>query len=343
MRSRIELTEKEDKVLGLIVQKKTTLQISKITQIPSGTINGYRRKIKEKFGAKSNLHLIVLAILQYRFYKLLGEIEFKKYQITERETKVLFHFLKGFSSQEIAASFRVSVRSVEYTRQKFLLDTRSHGDAGFVKSCLEIGLLTLLPVRFNFKEYFILGKNINIYKLKKADVKIPIYTKQMNPSGFVYLDFENRFVFECIGDYKNERKVAESISTALFLSGFSEENVGSQLSSTTVPIEEIVKSVAMNIDLTSHEEFVNFYKKRGQLVPILDHEAISNVLTAGQIILVDLIAKGKSQAEIYKQMRSNNEYIDEHINLILEMWNSTTILGVYITFIHLNFIPRKKL
>ncbi|XOV68619.1 MAG: helix-turn-helix transcriptional regulator [Fluviicola sp.] len=343
MRSKVELTEEEGKVLELIIRQKTSQQISTLTNIPLGTINGYRRRLRNKFGAKSNVHLIVLAVLEHRFYKLIGANKFKRQKITNRDRNILFLFLKGLSGQEIAAELRISERAVEYARQKFMLDNQNQGDVGFVKACIECGVLVILPVRFHFKEYFMLGEYINVYKLRKSDVRITIETNTINSTGFLYLDFENRFWFECTGDYKKEKKIVDSVATSLFLSGLSEKYIVDLLKSETVNIEESVENVRHDVDLISHEEFVEFYKTREQFKPIIDPAIVSNVLTAGQVILVELIAKRVPEREIYERMKSRKKYVDEHIKIILEMWSSMTILGVYTTFIHLNFLPRKKM
>jgi len=342
MRSKINLTEQEGKVLELIIRKKTSVQISQLTSIPLGTINGYRRRLKNKFGAKSNVHLIVLAILEHRFYKLLGVSNYKKLNLNSHDRNILFLFLKGLTGQEIASELQISERAVEYARQKFMLDTQNKGDVGFVRACIECGLLVVLPVRFHFKEFFMLGEYFNVYKLRKSDARIRIQSNTINPTGFLYLDFENRFWFECTGDYKKERKIVDSITTSLFLSGLSKKYILDLLQSKTVPIGEIVESVSHDVDLISHKEFVDFYKTRKQLKPVINPATVSNVLTAGQVVLIDLIGKGVPEREIYERMRSKKKYVDEHIKIILEMWSAKTILGVYMTFIHLNFIPRKK-
>lgn len=334
----ISLSEKQRTILEHIVQGHSTTEINLQTGFTESSIKAIRRNLLELFNANSNIHLITLAILEADFFKILGRIRFKRIDIDSDTLDVVLLTLQGYKNREIIEALQFPKRKVEYLKAKYRKTLGIERDSDFVKKSIEAGLLVVFPVHYHFKDLEMFSTANKKYKIESDNVKIVWKSQDLNSTGFVYIDYLNRFCFLYRATFRDPKQMDHEFVLAMMLSDFDERAIQRNF------ISEF-ESVQVDLEL-----FGSFFRKKRMdrmLFNLTSSEKLKlNILpapspsffTKGQIILVGYLVRGYTEEQILKAMKLHQETFKDQLDILFLHWNSHSLLGVYLTFLHLDYL-----
>ena len=195
-RSKIKLTEREHNVLVDLLNGLEMSEISNNRHLTKSNVNHTVTSLKRKFTAHSTIHLLVLSIMEKKYYDILttNTSDHRSVKITEREVDVVKHVLQGRFTKEIAKLLGLSVRTIEGHRYEFSHKSSTKTSRDFINACLQNGILKLIPFEFEFIKSKLNSREI--IELSRSACRF--YPDELsavtNEYGFIYFDFQNRFI-----------------------------------------------------------------------------------------------------------------------------------------------------
>lgn len=334
LRSNIILTKTEEYVLKSIVQGRTTIDIVQALKSSRGVINSVRASLKEKFGAKSDIHLIVLAILEKKYFLLLGDINYSPRELEDRERDTLILSLKGYTNPEIANEFGISRRTIVNVKTKLAIA----GKPGLVKRAIELGILIIFPVIYRMETIEVFGQETRVYKLNRRRVTQRLKFSNINHTGFIYVDYLNRFTFTQTSIFRSNELYMASLVTSVKLSGYDDLVIQNLIDSETESVQDALNRVNANINFIPLNEYLRccILFKNIEINSRPAHYPSAFIL--GQRLILKYLAEGLTDEEVMRRTKMSKSVFKEQLKILKIVWSSNSILSIYVTFLHLNYL-----
>mmetsp|Transcript_33202 Transcript_33202/g.43718 ORF Transcript_33202/g.43718 Transcript_33202/m.43718 type:complete len:346 (-) Transcript_33202:18-1055(-) len=194
-RSKVVLNSREHNVLVDLLKGMDVDTSQENLGISRTSLVHTRRRLREKFSAHSVIHLMVLAILEKKYYEIMSEGQsMYSEELNEREVYMAQQVLLGIRNKEIAELSYLSVRTIEDYRDSFNKKCGVKNSREFVKACLDNGILKLIPFQYRRSTFKDEGRTFKTFDQSLDCFYVAHEQKHVNQFGFVYFDYQNRFV-----------------------------------------------------------------------------------------------------------------------------------------------------
>jgi len=342
LRTHIELNRRETIVLKYLFQGLTSKQISKKTKIAIHFVNAARQLLLKKFQARTTIHLIAIASTDHANFLMLDVKVSRPYsEIDATMTSIILLILQGFQHKEISNQLNLSVREVEYRRSKFVRVAAIQNPADFVKKCFEHGLFVTTPFCYHPSFKNVYGVRTKILSLEASNFPKCFNYSQLNHTGFLYLDFQNRFQYE----FNSSLNTTDSIRILVKLMHISD--VPRSAVATFVGLSTINWEHEFNYDpfnnavmrLEGLKHLVNSPHFRWNIQIAQSH----TIQTMVQLVIIEYLVQKNTEDEVLKLLNISQSEFRQHIQKALESWHCKSLIGLLVTFVHLNFFASKNL
>jgi DNA-binding NarL/FixJ family response regulator len=195
-RARIVLSERQKQVLEDILLGMDLAEIAANRKMTKSNVSHVKSRLKQIFSAKSTVHLMVLAILDWQFYKMLvGQAkDHESSEITEKEVEIIKYVLNGFINKEISEPTNIPIRSIEFSRYEFNKKCNVSNNRDLINACIQNGILKILPFEFQGSTYDEKGRIKTSFSQAYKFFHFDRYSSVTNEYGFIYFDYQNRFI-----------------------------------------------------------------------------------------------------------------------------------------------------
>lgn len=196
-RARVHLSERDEMILLGLLQGWSIKKVSKRLVITESTVLNEQKKLQIVFGAKTTIHLLVLAILERKYYDQLwfSGTNHVSDDLSEREVKVAVYLLQGYINKEIADMMNVSVRTVEFHRKNFYAKCHVGSYKDFILACIYNGILKITPFEYRMAYQTSGERSLRTFKRSKAEFHVDFWFFTKHHHGFIYFDYQNRFTW----------------------------------------------------------------------------------------------------------------------------------------------------
>ncbi|MCR9171557.1 MAG: LuxR C-terminal-related transcriptional regulator [bacterium] len=332
-RSTLVLSQREHNVLidllkGLDVDESTEhLGISRTSVVHA------RRRLQRKFGAKSAAHMVVLAILEKKYFDVLNErLDRYNDELNAREVYIAQQILLGVRNKRIAEMSFLSVRTIEDYRESFYTKCRVNNICDFVKACLDNGILKMVPFEF---EVSMEGGTFDTSTSRFQLMEKHGYT---NPYGFVYFDYQNRFAtFESENVPLYSHINISPFTLSLILSDVPFQMIEKITGLPHAFIETRCKQIEQQvIKYGGCMSFFLLLNKLNFFHPVIDPKKTVDISTLGKKVILDEIDKKPKQ---FCNRRWKFSIVNDRDRRFLkEQFNCTSDLTTIVQAIHLDML-----
>lgn len=339
-RARINLSERQTQVLLDILSGMDTSEIAANRRITKSNVSHVKSRLKQIFRAKSTVHLMVLAILDWQFYKVLVD-DSKNHvssEINEKEVEIVKHVLNGRINKEISEPTNITLRSIEFHRYEFNKKCNVSSNKDLINACLQNGILKILPFEFLPSKDEESGSRTKSSTQACKFFHFDKYSNVTNEFGFIYFDYQNRFVtFDSVESGLYTYFQVNPLIFSYTLSGVPNAIIThvSELS------ESFLQSRQNNIEATVMRRggFLNFYKLLKQLnfyQPVITELDLPQFSRLSILIFLEGIEKCLTDDQKVALTSFDSETIKEQEEILYREFNSATPMALIAQAIHLN-------
>lgn len=337
LRCFVILNKNEDAVLREILKGKSSKEVARKTLLSISNIKTIRRSLLSKFKANSTIHLIVLAILETKYFDILiSNYSLRKGFFSKQDLELVYLLLQGYGNDEIASKLNTSTRSIQYKRLKFRQSLLISDNANFVKKCIEFGILLVIPRNFLFQLKKI--KSVQITTLLPHEyLNNPFDLDLLNPSGFIYFDSLNRFQYTFFNKEDGVRLV-EAALKALTFSNVSRSFIEKSIVSSISVSSALILAMHKLLNEKSPNELMHKELENGRLkINIIQDTSWPETYSKGQPYLVRLSITKSSETKESEFIDLTIAELNRNLVLMSKIWSSESTMGVLITFLHLDY------
>ncbi|MCR9171935.1 MAG: LuxR C-terminal-related transcriptional regulator [bacterium] len=193
-RARVSLSDRQTQVLVDILSGMDIAEIAIHRKMTKSNVSHVKSRLKQIFKAKSTIHLMVLAILEWRFYELVvnNAKNHVSSEISEKEVEIIKHVLNGSINKEIAEPTNITLRTIEFHRYEFNKKCKVSSNKDLINACLQNGILKVLPFEFYLSRSY--ENSILSFSRAYKYYHFDEYSGVTNEFGFIYFDYQNRFI-----------------------------------------------------------------------------------------------------------------------------------------------------
>lgn len=340
-RTTVKFTRVEDRVLKCVLQGYSSKEASLILEIPKNTLNSIRKNIFHKLGAKSPLHLVVLAILEYKYYKVINPEKSEQHKtdnLTAKEVEVAKLLLQGYLNKEVASILDIGIRTVEFHRENFKNKTQSHNYPDFVRACLQNGFLKLIPVKARKATIEGKGEPNNL-----ESFHAPRNFSLQSSHGWVYVDHRNRFIFNDFFDSPLRSYLQiDPLVTALHISGVSSFHISNLVNEEPVILEYQSKIIHEYARRVNYIYFLNKLVKLNVFEPVVSEIQLSRLFMLSRLLFIEHIAKSTSTADKLKILDLSENELREHENSVLQEFICRNEISLVVQAIHIGVLNMRN-
>jgi len=340
LRCFVLLKAREDQVLRLILKDYGIEEISKKIDSSIPVVKKSRRILFEKFRARTVIHLIVIAILERKYFDVLIDQNSpnKKMHFDRAELEIAFLVLQGRMNDEISALTGLSIKSVEYKRLKLRQKLNANGHADFVRKCLQYGLLVMSPLKYCFKSTFVDNVKIKTNYVATNAIMTEQNYDNINDTGFLYLDYLNRFFYVYHTQEDCLRKTTAMI-IALCLSDFNAEYIKRAYYSRKCLSNSLIGSMIDSVKEYDTKLFVKEEIDKGNVkINTIKNAPWPENYSLGQRFILQQSLEGGVSDKTLIRLRMSRKAFNQNVKRVRKMWGSPTDIGVLMTFLHLDYL-----
>lgn len=341
-RATIKLTRDEDRVLKCVLHGHSSKETSDILELPKNKVNSIRKSIFHKLGAKSVTHLVILAILEYKYYKIINPESSEKHrsnQLTSKEIEVAKLLLQGCLNKEVGDILSIGIRTVEFHRENFKRKTNSHNYPEFVSACLQNGLLKLIPIKSRT------GKNDqNDNSILYDSLHIPKnFTKQLE-QGWVYIDNRNRFVFE---DFPSAPLPSylrvPPLLIALRISGVPPCLIASMLNEELAIVEHQLRVLHEYAYRTNSISFLCKLHEFGVYKAVIQPREFPRLFALSRLLFIEHMAKSTSKRGKMNILGIDEAGLERHESSVMREFRCDNELAIVAQAVHIGVLNLQPL
>lgn len=336
-RTTVKLTRVEDRVLKCVLQGYSSKEASPILNMPKNTVNSIRKTIFHKLVARSVLHVIVLAILEYKYYEIINPEKGEHHitdDLTAKEIEVAKLLLQGYLNKEVASMLTIGIRTVEFHRENFKNKTQSQNYPDFVRACLQNGLLKLVPVKARQPTLERKDDSNGFESFHK-----PRNFTLQSPQGFVYVDHRNRFMFHDFFDSPLRSYLqVDPLVTALVISGVPLAHVSNLVHEEHTIIEYQSKIIHEYARRSNYTDFLNKLVAFKVFEPVIAQVQIPRLFMLSRLLFIEHIAKSTPTADKMKILNLSEHELREHERSVLQEFKCRNEISLVAQAIHLGVL-----
>ncbi|GAB5417055.1 MAG: hypothetical protein Crog4KO_19210 [Crocinitomicaceae bacterium] len=278
---------------------------------------------------------MVLAILEKKYYEIIsqGSTNYSE-ELSDREVYIAQKILLGIRNKEIAEFSYLSVRTIEDYRDSFNRKCGVKNSREFVKACLDNGILKLIPFEYRRSTFKDEGQTFNTFDQSPDCFYIAPEQKHVNQYGFVYFDYQNRFVtFELEHVPLYTYIQMSSLVFSLVLSEVPLEVIEEM---TDLPPKFVsARSREYERQIISRGGCLGYLKLLNEMKfyqPVIDQNELSDVLGFGKRVVLETIDQFSSQLNEVDDRKGNEREV------LKRQFNCHSDLTTTVQAIHLNML-----
>ncbi|GAB5417598.1 MAG: hypothetical protein Crog4KO_25830 [Crocinitomicaceae bacterium] len=338
-RAKVLLSDRQEEVLCDLLSGYDIAQIAEVRGLTKSNVSHIKSRLKKTFNAKSTVHLMILAILERKYYQIITENskDHRTDSISEKEVEILRYVLDGWLSKEIAEPTNLNVRTIEFHRYEFNKKCNVSNNKDFINACLQNGILKIIPFEFQISKTSIDGLVIDEISMAFENFHIDRSTKTINEHGFIYFDFQNRFrTFDSFASSLYNVFKVNPFVFSLILSGIPFPMI-SHISELSEPylmarqrtIEDKIKEQGGYLKFYKLLEELNFYK------PVITNVKMPRISRLSILLFVEGIEKCLSNKEKCEVTKLDIETIIRQEQILHKEFNCETRVALIAQTIHL--------